>query len=336
MAGKRHNCSNSNHLTRRRLLQLAGIMGAGGTIVLVMRTARGLESKGKTARSSSGELKLTEFPFETVTVNARGEEAKRETGKVKFYAEDLDDWLKLEMVAIPGGKLAMGSPEGEGSDEERPQHGVTIQPFFLGKFPVTQIQWQAIAALPKVKRDLKPKPSYFRGDALPVERVNWYDAEEFCARLGKKTGRDYRLPSEAEWEYACRAGKTTPFHFGETITSDLANYRGNFTYAKEPRGDYRKETTLVGSFPPNAFGLYDMHGNLWEWCADHWHENYEGAPSNGSPWLSERENQSRLLRGGSWFINPQYCRSAYRYGYRPFYYSNSIGFRVAVSSKKLE
>jgi formylglycine-generating enzyme required for sulfatase activity len=124
--------------------------------------------------------------------------------------------------------------------------------------------------------------------------------------LSKATGREYRLPSEAEWEYACRAGTTTPFHFGETITTDLANYNGNYTYGSGSKGQYRKQTTDVGSFPANAFGLHDMHGNVWEWCQDTWHENYNGAPTDGSAWVDENANQNRMiLRGGSWYNNPR-------------------------------
>ena len=183
----------------------------------------------------------------------------------------------------------MGSPEDEkGRDEdESPQHRVTVSTFFISRYPVTQAQWQAIASLDKVDIDLKADPSRFKGDNRPVEQVNWYDAVEFCARLSRETGREYILPSEAEWEYACRAGTTTPFHFGETITTDLANYNGNYTYGSGPKGVYREETTPVGSFSPNAFGLSDMHGNVWEWCEDNWHNNYEGAPTDGSAWLEK-------------------------------------------------
>ena len=166
---------------------------------------------------------------------------------------------------------------------------------------------------------------------LPVERVSWYDAVEFCARLSKATGKEYRLPSEAEWEYACRAGTNTPFHFGETITTDLANYDGEYTYASEPKGKYRGRTTLVGSFPPNAFGLYDMHGNVWEWCLDDWHHNYEGAPTDGSGWvesINDNDNCYQVLRGASWNYSPQACRSAYRtYDNANVDYVN-IGLRV--------
>mgnify|MGYP005839573929 CR=1 FL=1 len=160
-----------------------------------------------------------------------------------------------------------------------------------------------MAGLPKVKTDLDPDPAKFKGDNRPVEQISWHDATEFCARLTKHTGRTYRLPSEAEWEYACRAGTTTPFYFGETITPDLVNYDGNYSYGAAPQGQYREATTDVGSFPPNGFGLYDTHGNVWEWCLDHWHDSYGGlfrqAPTDGSAWLSSDENKSRLLRGGS-------------------------------------
>jgi formylglycine-generating enzyme required for sulfatase activity len=175
-------------------------------------------------------------------------------------------------------------------------------------------------------------PSRFSGANNPVERVNWYKAKEFCKRLSEKTGREYRLPSEAEWEYACRAGTTTPFYFGETITTDLANYDGDYTYGNGPEGVDREKTTPVGSFPPNAFGLYDMHGNVWEWCEDVWHENYEGAPNDGRPWLTGGNHNRRVLRGGSWTYNPRFCRCANRYWLNPDFDFNYYGFRVVSSS----
>jgi len=235
------------------------------------------------------------------------------------------------MVAIPGGTFLMGSPESEQgqSDRESPQHTVTIQPFFMGKFSVTQAQWQAVASLPKVNIHLKSDPSDFKGANRPVEQVSWNDAVEFCRRLSKATGREYRLPSEAEWEYACRAGTTTPFHFGETITTDLANYNGNYNYGSGSKGQYREQTTDTGSFPANTFGLHDMHGNVWEWCQDTWHENYNGAPTDGSAWVYENANQNRrILRGGSWDGNPGDCRSASRLDYSPDFNDDYIGFRV--------
>ena len=158
--------------------------------------------------------------------------------------------------------------------------------------------------------------------------MSWQDAKDFCDRLSQKTGRKYRLPSEAEWEYACRAETTTPFHFGATLTTDLANYDGSSVYASEPKGQYRQATTKVGSFPPNAFGLCDMHGNVWEWCEDYWHANYQGAPIDGTAWLSQGDTRYRLRRGGSWNHDPRYCRSAYRSYYNPVDRLNIIGFRA--------
>jgi formylglycine-generating enzyme required for sulfatase activity len=230
----------------------------------------------------------------------------------------------------------MGSPKEEENsmDSERPQHEVTIEPFFMGKYQVTQEQWRFVAQLPQVNRDLEQDPSRFKGDNRPVEQVSWEDAVEFCDRLSQYTGRTYRLPSEAEWEYACRAGTTTPFHFGETITTDLANYDGNSTYGDGVKGVDRGETTAVGSFGvANNFGLYDMHGNVYEWCQDHWHNNYEGAPTDGSAWLSNKKDSNRrLLRGGSWYYHPDYCRSAYRNAFNLDYYYLNIGFRVVCSA----
>ncbi|MFM7440466.1 MAG: formylglycine-generating enzyme family protein, partial [Snowella sp.] len=248
---------------------------------------------------------LLTFNFEVVTVNAKGQPIKKESRQAQYLADELGNGVTLKIVAIPGGKFLMGSPEGEGYSDEKPQHEVTIQPFFLGKYPITQAQWQAIASRTdlKVARDLNANPAYFNdrsnSDLRPVEQVSWDDAVEFCARLSKLTNAEYRLPSEAQWEYACRAGTNTPFYFGETITTDLVNYYGNYTYAEAPKGQYREQTTPVGQFPPNAFGLYDMHGNVWEWCLDNWHGNYQGAPSDGSAWLIN-DNNSHLRRGGSW------------------------------------
>ncbi|NCR29365.1 MAG: formylglycine-generating enzyme family protein, partial [Microcystis aeruginosa LE13-04] len=243
----------------------------------------------------SQENGLKVFKFEVVGVNAKGEQIKKESKQSQYFREDLGNDITLEMVAIPGGTFTMGSPAGEGYDDEKPQHQATLPSFYMGKYPITQAQWQAIASRTdlKVEKDLDPGArggSPTRWDR-PVERVNWYDAIEFCARLSKLTGREYRLPSEAEWEYACRAGTTTPFYFGETITGKLANYNASNTYADEPKGEYRKETTPVGQFPPNAFGLYDMHGNVSEWCADDWHGNYDGAPTNGSAWLDSNQEK---------------------------------------------
>ena len=254
----------------------------------------------------------------------------------------------------------MGSPETEPErrDLEGPQHLVQLQGFFMSQTPITQAQWRQVAGWKERPgeqwgRELKTNPSRFQSnegqgekkvrllegesntDNRPVEQVSWLDAIEFCHRLSKRTGRAYTLPSEAQWEYACRAGTTTPFHFGDTISPELANYDGNYAYADGPKGIYCDQTTPVGMFPANAWGLHDMHGNVWEWCLDEWHEGYEGAPTDGRAWVdgtegdkSKETKQTRLLRGGSWDYTPRSCRSAYRNHFQPGNAYYGVGFRV--------
>ncbi len=287
--------------------------------------------------------RLPEMAFETVKVDQQGNLRQRETQRNRYWRQNLGNGVYLDLMHIPGGVLRMGSPEQEKDrwSSEGPQHWVRVPAdFFMGRFPVTQAQWRAIAVLPAVARELNPDPAAFKGANRPVECVSWYDAVEFCARLSQATQRDYRLPTEAEWEYACRAGTTTPFAFGETITTELANYDGNYTYGGGPKGENRNQTTEVGRFPANAWGLYDMHGNVWEWCLDHWHDNYEDKPEeikqNGRiPWLYnqeviEEEERSRSLRGGSWGYSPWSCRSAYRGHLHPGNGYHNGGFRVAL------
>ncbi|MBD2141996.1 SUMF1/EgtB/PvdO family nonheme iron enzyme [Anabaena sp. FACHB-1250] len=266
---------------------------------------------------------LKTFSFEVVTTDARGNITNRRNASAKYFTEDLGNGVTLDMVEIPGGTFIMGSPKSEAkrSPNESPQHQVTVPSFYMGKYELTQVQYQAI---------IGTNPSNFKGDNRPVERVSWNGAVEFCQKLSQKTGRNYRLPSEAEWEYACRAGTTTPFYFGESITPDLVNYDGNYTYASAPKGKYRQQTTDVGTFPPNSFGLYDMHGNVWEWCQDDYKNDYINAPTDGSALTSPSLIQ-KLLRGGSWLDLPDYCRSAFRgnlnLGVDHYY----IGFRVVCS-----
>ena len=255
----------------------------------------------------------------------------RTTHQAYFFTEDLGNGIGLEMALIPGGEFTMGSPDTEEDRRENEhQHQVRVPTFFMGCHPVTQAQWRVVAAFPQVKRKLESNPSYFQGDTRPVERVSWYEAVEFCDRLARYTARDYRLPREGEWEYACRAGTNTPFHFGETLSTDLANYDGNYIYGRGEKGEYRQETTSVGEFPPNAFGLYDMHGNVWEWCGENWHENYGKTLKNKTilPFKYKKDFE-KLLRGCSWYYSPGYCRSAIRYGYDADYSLDNLGFRVA-------
>ncbi len=262
------------------------------------------------------------------------------TTQTQYFTESLEglgDAIPLDMVFVTAGRFMMGSAddEPERRESEGPQHQVTLPSFFMGRYPVTQAQWRAVAAIDKIDIELKPDPSNFKGANLPVEQVSWYEAVEFCERLKKYTKRPYRLPSEAEWEYACRAGTTTPFAFGKTLTTEVANYDGNNTYNGGPEGDYRKKTTPVDEFKcANSFGLCDMHGNVWEWCADHWHENYEGAPIDGSAWLSAEETSNCLFRGGSWGSLPRVCRSATRFNFRPDDRTYFIGFRVCCAAPR--
>ncbi|MCX5981686.1 MAG: SUMF1/EgtB/PvdO family nonheme iron enzyme [Nostocales cyanobacterium LacPavin_0920_SED1_MAG_38_18] len=285
------------------------------------------------AEKNESGYQLKTFQFETAQINKNGTGIKRITKSAEYFTQDLGNGVFLEMVHIPGGTFLMGSPENEKdrNSSESPQHQVTVPSFFMGKYPVTQKQWRLVAALPKIKIDLESDPSRFKGDNLPVERVSWNHTQEFCARLSLKTNQTYRLPSEAEWEYACRGGTTTPFYFGETISTGLANYDGNYTYGGGAKGEYRGKTTEVGKFPANPCGLYDMCGNVWEWCEDEWHKNYINAPADGSAWL-DKNSESRLLRGGSWYLSPVLCRSAYRsdYGFLDDV-SYAIGFRVVCS-----
>jgi formylglycine-generating enzyme required for sulfatase activity len=304
--------------------------------------AQEVEQTAKPAPAISKPIVPT-FELETVTVNSHGSLLDRRKELAEYPREDLDNGIVLEVVLIPSGTFSMGSPIGKGHDSEKPQHSVKIQPFLMGKYPVTQAQWKAVAAFPQVEHELESDPAYFKGSNRPVESISWDDAVEFCKRLSQKTGRDYRLPSEAEWEYACRAGTTTLYHFGDTITGEQVNcdFRTTvvinpgflgFGRIEEKRGPYRANTTEVGRFPANAFGLYDMHGNVWEWCSDHWHENYKGAPDNGSAWTEGGDASLRVLRGGSWNHDSGYCRPTFR-NWGPHDFKNyNLGFRVVCAS----
>ena len=322
-------------ISRRQVLQIAGFGGGGLVVALVANSlstrpvSHQTDASERPSTLATGSDEIT-FPapppvsgsspddlspvaVQTVSVNERGGITEDNSDQVNAFREGLSKGVDLDMVQILAGDFDMGSPPEEPgrADVEGPQRKVTVSSFFMGRFPVTQAQYQAV---------MGDNPSEFKenGENRPVESVSWHGAVAFCEKLSELTGRNYRLPSEAEWEYACRAETTTPFYFGETITATVANYNGNFTYGSERKSVYRRETTEVGSFSPNAFGLYDMHGNVWEWCKDHWHKNYEDAPKDGTAWLSSDELFSRrIMRGGSWANDPRPCRSAYRSRYEP-------------------
>jgi formylglycine-generating enzyme required for sulfatase activity len=234
-----------------------------------------------------------------------------------------------EMVIVPAGKFVMGSPatEKDRDDDEGPQREVTIaKPFAVGKFEVTFAEWDACVKDSGCKE--RTKKDYWGRGKQPLINVSWDEAHDYLEWIKKLTGRKYRLLSESEWEYTARARTTNPFSFGNTISTSQANYDGNYTYGNGVKGEYRQRTVAVGSFPANAFGLHDMHGNVWEWVEDCWNGDYRGAPVHGSARTTGACDQ-RLIRGGSWSDDPRYLRSAYRYGYDPGFRMYDIGFRLA-------
>jgi formylglycine-generating enzyme required for sulfatase activity len=241
------------------------------------------------------------------------------------WALDCGRGVKLELVWIPPGEFLMGSPEDEeGRSRAEKQHRVRLtQGFYIGKYPVTQAQYEAVVG---------QNPSRFRGKDRSVE-VSWNDAVGFCEQLSRRVGHRVRLPTEAQWEYACRAGTATPFSFGATISTDQANYDGNYIYGSGIKGKYRKETMPVGQFPSNAWGLHDMHGNVWEWCADWYGDGYYSNNPDKNPG-GPISGVYRVLRGGSWFNGPGLCRSASRYGESPDDTCGNVGFRVVYSSSE--
>lgn len=334
----------------KRLIGLATLAVALGTVAVVYG-----QKDNRTGRP--GELSLRSHEFDVVTVNSKGSITNRRRGHARSYKEDING-VALEMVEIPGGSFLMGTTEA-GADQakreyerhghnaevaakqsrwEVPQHAVNVATFYMGKFEVTQAQWRAVCELPKVNKDLvcdlSNLPHTFKGDSLPAQQVSWEDAIEFCERLSRATGRTYRLPTEAEWEYAARSGTTTAFYFGDTITPGLVNYDGNYPYGSAPKGTSRQTTTPVGSVGyPNVFGLYDMHGNVWEWCMDAWHDSYNGAPSDGSSWETAGDTRRRVLRGGSYYHDGNHNRAAMRVAAPRDARSPSTGFRVVAVAR---
>jgi formylglycine-generating enzyme required for sulfatase activity len=284
----------------------------------------------------------------------------RQPRLVQGYREELPPNHALTMVWIPPGRFWMGSPSREAgrTDAEGPQALVQVQGFFISQTPITQAQWRAVANLnegTKWRRDLKPNPSLFHPDhwqgkdqtvryrlgALlageastdnrPVERVSFYDAQEFCHRLGRLTGRAYTLPSEAQWEFACRAGNPEAFTFGATLTPMLANVRWPADTDISAPGRHQQQTTPVGLYPANAWGLHDMHGNVGEWCFDHWRERLESPATDDGPWLIKDDLEllrERVIRGGSWNSEAIHCRSASRTSGAPLLQDRKVGFRM--------
>lgn len=255
------------------------------------------------------------FKFSVITVDRFGRVCNRHPGEATSRQEFLAPNVTLDLVRIEGGTFLMGTmPDSEDgrSYNEDPQHEVTVPRFWISRYPITQLQWNTVSKLPVINHHLTSNPSQHNGSHRPVECISWNDAVEFCARLTQHLNQNFCLPSEAEWEYACRARTQAPFHFGETITSELVNYDSSYPYQQAPKGIYLRQTTEIGHFSPNAFGLYDMHGNVWEWCIDSWHSNYVGAPIDGSAWNDGGDPSCHVLRGGAWNSRATDCRSAIR------------------------
>jgi formylglycine-generating enzyme required for sulfatase activity len=301
---------------------------------------------------------LTDQEFFTLSINPDGviPRASVRTLHAETFNEDLGRGVSIEMVMIPAGSFMMGTGAAEveqvqseyarycDTDDcrraaaatvgaERPQHSVSVPAFAMGMWEVTRAQWDAVARLPKVKIDISHALLGKSNPDDPVRRISWYEAVEFCERLSKKTGRKYRLPTEAEWEYACRAGSSGQFAFGDTINSDFINYNGQYPYGAAPLGINRRAPRQVSvARAANAFGLFDTHGNVSEWCQDAWHNNYDGAPAQGAVWERGGKGDERVTRGGSWDNEGYKCRSAFREKQRASDHLPTLGLRVVVNA----
>jgi len=236
---------------------------------------------------------------------------------------DTTKGLNINMIAIEAGSFMMGS---DLEEEEQPIHLVSLDEFYIGKFEVTQAQWVKIMGY---------NPSKNKGDSLPVEQISWNSVQKFITKLNQLTGKTYRLPTEAEWEYAARAGTETLFHMGNCLSPSDANYNGNFPYKKCEKGIYRRKQLPVGSFEPNAWGLYDIHGNVWEWCNDIYSDNYYKISPEQNPKGAEK-GVYRVIRGGGWGYFADGCRSANRGFYGGSISYDDIGFRLACSADCLK
>jgi eukaryotic-like serine/threonine-protein kinase len=265
---------------------------------------------------------LHRFTFETVRVDGFGTIVDRQTGTAEYFTLRLDEGIGLDLVAIPGGEFMMGGDLHH--PDELPIHRVTVPSFFMSKYPITQAQYRSMMGATEGSG---------AGADDPIESVSWDEAIEFCTKLSQQFGDRYTLPSEAQWEYACRAGTDTTFYCGETITTDLANYNGDYPYRGARPGENRQQATPVGSFPPNQFGLYDLHGNVWEWCLDQYRPSYHQAPIDGSVWTTSDapSDPKRVMRGGAWDYVARGCRSAVRGSLAPSSRMAGCGLRVVVA-----
>ncbi|NBO63667.1 MAG: tandem-95 repeat protein, partial [Acidobacteria bacterium] len=292
-----------------------------------------VRDNGSPIESSSGTVAIRVNPvlrdlnFTTALVGPSGAVSRYEGRTTRQYEEELGDGVKLEMVLIPGGSYQMGTTTSEAGREsnEGPSRQVNVNGFVIGKYEVTQAQWRAV---------MGSNPSKFVGDNRPVEQVTWNAAQEFCRRLNARLGLSginaYRLPTEAEWEYAARAAATTPFAFGTTISPEIVNYDGKFPYGSAPTGSSRGQTVVVGSLGvANGWGLYDLHGNVMEWCEDDDHEGYTGAPTDGRAWVETPRRENRIIRDGGWIGSGAANRAGRRFKGIPNYQTDALGLRLA-------
>jgi formylglycine-generating enzyme required for sulfatase activity len=277
------------------------------------------QGEPKVAPPQAGEPPRALAPFGTAKARELQADWAKYLSQPVEEVLDLGNGVTLELVLIPPGKFQMGAPAEEqdrSSDEQLHEVEIT-RPFYLGKYEVTQEQYQQV---------MGTNPSNFKGKRWPVEKVSWQDAQAFCKELSGRTGKTLRLPTEAEWEYACRAGTTTAFHFGKALNGLQGNNDGNYPYGVDDKGPYRAQTCQVGIYAPNPWGLYDMHGNVWEWCADWYSKDY--SPGLIKDPQGQFEGDTRVLRGGSWFDPSRICRSAFRGKYPPATFIDHVGFRI--------
>ncbi|NEQ53078.1 MAG: formylglycine-generating enzyme family protein, partial [Leptolyngbya sp. SIO3F4] len=295
--------------SRRKALKFLGMSTATAMVTV------GCKSASSQLMAPTGEP-LKSRSLKTVQVDLEGQIIAEPSIKIAYFDEPymrsrVRKSLPLRMVQIPAGEFMMGSPPTEPQREakEGPQRKIQVPSFYMGAFTITQQQYEAVMEI---------NPSYFTDDEgqdgadLPVEQITWQEAEAFCQQLSELTKRTYRLPSEAEWEYACRAGTTTSFCFGETLTTEIANFFEDFSFTENYEENYRNTPVAADSFWPNAFGLYNMHGNIFEWCSDDYYDSYQNAPTDAGPRSSGKAQDSKVLRGGSWFNDIPFCRSASR------------------------
>jgi formylglycine-generating enzyme required for sulfatase activity len=271
-----------------------------------------------------------------------------ETRSGFYFIERLEEGIPaLELVSIPGGSFMMGGSEedpdsfrkqptsqikkDEPEEREYPSHLVSLKPFYISRYPITHSQWTAVKKYPQIDREIASDPFHFVGRNCPADHVSWDDAQEFCKRLSARTGKYYSLPSEAQWEYACRAGSETAFHYGKNTNLHLFNCRSGCTTINGKDCLLLGRTSEVDIFPANNFGLHDMHGNVWEWCEDDWHSNYDNAPKDGTAWVEEDRDDKRVIRGGCWDQEAERCRSSYRAYIDLFKPRAYTGFRVCCN-----